>query len=519
MRSVLLSTASAVSLLAVLGGTAHADLFTTSLLSWDFGYVLAGTTSGAKTVTVSRSDGAGTVNGNFTATGPFISGSQIFTLNNPKPSASDSVQFAPTALGSATGTLTVTGTSASSKTTDTVSLSGTGVGAKAGITTPDTIDILVGKTKTLSLGIANNGNTTAATGFGNYALTGTAGAVSSGPITGSGGNINLTRGQSTSFAYTGAPTARGVSTTNVTVKLDNGNPNGSNSAVTLSEPLTIQGVAPVNSVSVTNAPTTRIGTSSTAKVTITNVGDGTLAGGTDSAANPIYLRGSVGQASPNTNFALAGAASVTVDLSDKAGQNQQIVSYTYTPTAHRTDSASVSASFTNGSTDGKNQAQTVPVTLQGTGVGPTYSSATVAPGGTIDFGQVRTGTTATYDLRIANTSTDFALDKTLTELSLLSQSLSGAGVFHFGTNLTGTVLDEGGFFDLLLDFTPVTSGLDIATLTIGTDQGAAFKALGQSFTYTLKGTAVPEPASFAVLGSGLVGLGLLRRRHATRHPA
>jgi PEP-CTERM motif len=151
--------------------------------------------------------------------------------------------------------------------------------------------------------------------------------------------------------------------------------------------------------------------------------------------------------------------------------------------------------------------------LQGRGVGPTYSSST-APGGTLDFGKVQAGHTGVLDILLSNISTDIAPGN-LTALSLLGISLTGPGAAAFSLDqaFVASVLQEGDLFDLKLDFRSLKAGLFNADLVIGTDQNAAFGANGMSFTYHLQGQAVPEPASFAILGAGaLMLLGARRRR-------
>jgi hypothetical protein len=56
------------------------------------------------------------------------------------------------------------------------------------------------------------------------------------------------------------------------------------------------------------------------------------------------------------------------------------------------------------------------------------------------------------------------------------------------------------------------TGLLNSTLTIFTDEGAANGGTGDTFSFALTASAVPEPASMAIVGAGLAGLAGLRRR-------
>lgn len=270
--------------------------------------------------------------------------------------------------------------------------------------------------------------------------------------------------------------------------------------------LTGRGVAPVQETgSPVGAGAVRVGTSGTATVMVANQGDGNQSG-LDGALSDLHGTAGAGSGA----FVRNGAG--TIDLGD--GGSVQL-EYTFSPTARGYQSAGITINFTNGDSNGFNLAQNVDVTLDGTGVGPKYTS-TVAPGAVVDFGTVNPGQVTTQMLDIANLTTDVGA-LSLTGLTLLSLDLSNPAFSVLGFT-PGTVLAAGEHLLLTLQFSGVGSpGLNLGELTVRTDQGAAFGAAGQSFGYGLSAgitSVVPEPATLAMGAmAAATGLGTwLRRR-------
>jgi hypothetical protein len=206
------------------------------------------------------------------------------------------------------------------------------------------------------------------------------------------------------------------------------------------------------------------------------------------------------------------------------------VTYNFNPTARGAVNATVQGLFSNGSSDGKNTAQTVYDPLNGAGVGPTYNSAVGATSAaahanfaaasyntpvanntatTIDFGQIDSHHSETLYLDLGNTSTDAnGGNKLLTDLSLLSASITGSSYFSVPT--ISAVLDKGGEY-----FAPITfstggvSGAFSAILTFQTDSSAGYGLAGDTFSYNLVGSAVPEVSTWAMMLAGFLGLGFV----------
>ena len=354
-------------------------------------------------------------------------------------------------------------------------------------------------------------------------------AVAASPFSGASSVVTLgTSGASTSATnvYRFAPSVTGAFGTTATINSSASTLGYSNTYSTIIA-LSGTAVAPVQSTTVSAFGAVRIGTTATiAAITVSNIGNGDLASNTLSNAQ---LRGSIGAASGSVFSGSGGTFSLNDSHYTGTGTATTTAAYTYqyAPTAHTTsDSATVIASFTNGSSAGTNAAQTISATLTGQGVGPefqskaggtTYANSTAIgnstiAAGTISTGAYKTAATTTMAITLSNISTD-AGSASLTDLTLESFTLSGANASDFSVVgfTTNTVLAEAQSVTVTLDFSGPTVGNYTADLNFTTDEGTSLGGAGAVFSYALS-AKIPAPATMITFGMGLAGLAWARRR-------
>jgi len=421
-----------------LSGTGTKPTFTSSPASLSYGPQRVGSSSPPQKVTVSNTGNAPLVVSAPVITGNFaVSPSTGFTVEAGS-SQELSVTFSPTALGSATGTLSLN-TDDTANPSDTISLSGSGVAYAADITPTS-----------LPFGNQNVGNASApqvvtVRNAGSTSLQIT-GITITGPfaVTPTATPITLAAGATQDLSVTFSPTAQGATTGTLTI----GTTDSERPSVAVS--LSGTGVKPTLTLSPTalTFSSQRVGTPSAAqKVTVSNTGNAALSISSLTLTGPFTV-------SPSQPFNLAVGAS-------------QDLMVTFNPTA--TGSATGTLTLSSNDPDRLSAA----ISLSGTGVQPILG---VSPS-SLTFSAQRVGTPSTSQkVTVSNTGTG--------SIDITSVSIGNGQPFTV-TPSSAFTLVAGASQDLFVTFSPTATGGATGTLTLATDY-----TLSPSALVSLSGTGV-----------------------------
>lgn len=451
--------------------------------SYDFGTLPLGATAD-KTFTLNNSGGVSAVglsgsglSAPFTFKGGSYPGTGGTCTSALAASATCTVvvTFAPSSIGTPTGTLTIGYNNQVSAQSASRTIQGTAV-APAQITISDG--------PTYDFGTQANGSVTDRTftliNGGGYPSNSMAGAGLGGPFSYKGGSYpgtggtcatNLTNGNSCTIVVSFQPTATGSYTNGISITYGNGA-----TGQTATRGVQGAGAPPANLV-ISDATTYNFGlratTSSTDHTfTITNSGGvpaTSILPGALSA--PFSYKGGSYPGGGNCATGLAAGASCTVIV-------------TYAPTTTGAHSGTLQLNYGDGT-----GSASATRGMSGTGAAP--ASITISDGATYDFGTIASGGT---------------LDKTLTltngggvPAASVSGSVTGTGYAFKGGTFPGTggtctaTLNQSGSCTIVVTFAPTTNGVKSGSIGVTYDDGVS----AQSAARALTGTAV-APALLAI---------------------
>lgn len=433
--------------------------------SLTFGNQFEGTSSAAQTATLTNNGNVALSIVSIAVKGDYEETSTCASSLAVNSSCSISVTFKPTALGAASGTITVTdNANGSSSSMQTVALNGTGIGPTAGVT-PASLTFasqLVNTTGTTQSITLNNTGTATLTitsiviggsNAGDFAQTNNCGT-------------SVASNASCSITVSFKPTAAGARSATVTVTDNSNGVNGSAQTASLAG----TAVAPIAAISPSTVPAfagTLVGTSSGAQaVTLSNSGSATLS---------------------ITSIAISGADSGDFSQTNNCGTSvaagaKCIINVTFKPSATGSRSASLVLTDNNNESSGSTQT----LALAGTGTAPV---ASLSPATLAAFAGQQVGTKSSpQTVTLSNTGT--------APLTISGVTLGGTDSADFTeTNTCSASLAAGSECTISVTFAPAADGSLSATLTV-TDNNNAVS--GSVQTVSLSGTGTGPVVKLSV---------------------
>jgi len=444
------------------GSTVVPAVVTPTPASLTFSNITTGQTS-SQTVTLTNTGGVSTTISQATASGTGF-GVSGFTAGTLLPGASMlfNVTFAPTAVGSFPGTVTVT--SNASNPSLSIPLTGTAVAPPAVLTASPTsltyTNVTVGQSSSQTETIKNTGGTNATIS----AVTESGAGFSVSGIT---PPVTLTPGQSTTFTVKFAPTSATTFSGTVTVTS-----NASNASLAIALSGTAEGAPAVLTASPTSLTYTNItvGQTSSQTETIKNTG---ATSATISAA-----------AATGTGFSISG---ITPPVTLTAGQSTTIT-VKFAPTSAGTFPGTLTVT-----SNASNPSLTIP--LSGTAV--TAATLTASPT-SLTYTNVTVGQTSSQTETIKNTGG--------TSATISAVGESGAGFIISGITPPVT-LTAGQSTTFTVKFAPTSAGTFPGTVTVTSNASNPSLSIPLSGTSVASagGTLTAVPTTVAVPGNVVVG--------------
>jgi hypothetical protein len=403
-------------------------ILTPSLTTVAFGSILINTTStlpvtltntGTVSVTISAATAAGT--------GYSISGLSAGQVIAAGQNATFSVQFAPTAAGSPSGTITISGSAPASPLA--IILSGTATQTQAQLTiSPTSVNF-----NSVAVG-SNNPQTITLTNTGNASLTISASSVSGTGYSISGLSVGqiITAGGNATFSAKFTPTAEGTAVGSISISS-----NAPNSPATIG--LTGIGTQPLVSATPTtgNLGTVVVGSSNSQSIMLSNTGNATLTISQITVTGAGYTVTGL-----STATTIAALSSVTFDA-------------VFTPV---TASGTVPGSIVL-VTNGLPAQLTIPLT----GISIAATTVLGASPTSLAFGNVNLTTSTPMTTTITNTGNS---NVTITGVNTVGAGFSSSGVSN------GLTLTPNQTATLTVMFDPTTAGaVSGASVTIVSNAG------------------------------------------------
>ncbi len=426
--------------------------------SLSFGNVQIGTSSN-KTETLTNTGGTA-VNisqANVTGAAYSVSGLTLPATLAPSQSVAFTVTFAPTAAGSANGTLAIVSDAPGSP----LNIGLTGSGVTPGQITPNPAslsfgNVVVGSSKTLTETLTNSGGSSLTISAASASGTGFS-------LSGLALPLTLNAGQSTSFSVQFAPTATGGVSGNIAITSNGANPN-------LNIALSANGVTPgalsANPTSLSFG-TVQVGNNASLSETLTNTG-----------GSPVVIS--------QANVTGAGFSVTGLALPATVAPSQSV---TFT-----VKFAPAAAGNISGNLAIVSDAAGSPLNIGLSGVGVAPGSLTATPS-SVNFGNVTIGNSQTVPVTVANTGG--------VTVTISAAAATGTGFSFTGPGLPAT-LAAGQSTTFNATFSPSAAGSRSGTLTITSDANNPTLAIPLSGVGVTQGQITPNPASLS-FGNVAVG--------------